>query len=236
MMMMSLSRRFLVCLVLLCLSGAQHFGAVSFSASSVGSNAASVKPPPGARYNFGPATTIRDGCVLYTAERPGNDPNASKSDKVSDDKVREWISFIKEQGVSRVVALLDENELEPYEPTGLMSLYKAGGLDCSVQPMREPGAAYNLFKILLEAEKSNTKVVTHCTGGIGRCGRVCAGWLVFRYGLSPTEATEEVLASAKEYHVTRAGDAGALSKWIEAGVQGSDTVALYEKLKNDLRP
>jgi hypothetical protein len=159
-------------------------------------------------HNFGPASS-RD-TFLYTAERPGNPPG--KKDLVPDEKVYEYITFMKEQGVARVLLLLDEQEIAIY--SDLLNMYTAGGLLYNIQSMNEEGAAKKVMAILKASEEQGERVCTHCTGGIGRCGRVAAAWLVERYNLTPAVATEETLAQAAASGVTRNGDATALSEWL----------------------
>jgi hypothetical protein len=162
-------------------------------------------------HNFGPASA-RD-TVLYTAERPGNP--TGKTDVIPDEKVQEWIAFMKEKGIGRVIILLDDNEFTNYcGDLGLLAMYEAGGLQYNVQSMNAPGASENIMAILQASEKGQEKVVTHCTGGVGRSGRVAAGWLVERYNLTPALATEEALAQGAASGINRKGDASALAAWL----------------------
>ena len=163
-----------------------------------------------APYNFGPVSS-RD-TTLYTACRPGNPP--SKSDAVTTEAVAEWIEFMKASGVSKVVCLLDENEYCNYN-TDLCKLYGCAGLDYICQEMGAEGASTRINEFIDQAADSGEKVVAHCTGGVGRAGRVAAGWLVHRYGLTPAEATLETLATAHDASVNRKGDADALSSWLK---------------------
>lgn len=167
-----------------------------------------LRTPP--LYNFGPAST-RD-CVLFSAERPGNPP--AKADKIPDHQVIEWIDFMKEQNIHTVIALLDENELLNYEPTGLLTLYQQYGLQCHVQSMNDPRAAQTLFHLLDQAEAAQQRVVTHCTGGIGRCGRVAGAWLMHRYQLTPAQASHETLQCADDCNMIRACDPEQLQQWL----------------------
>jgi protein-tyrosine phosphatase len=160
-------------------------------------------------HNFG-AVSDRDA-ILYTACRPGDPP--SKSDPIADEAVEEWIAFMQKQGVRKVVALLDDNELANYD-SDLSSLYAAGGLDVLVQPMRAAGASQAILNYVDQAAAADEKVVTHCTGGVGRSGRVAAAWLVHHHGLTPAMATEETLATAKVVGVNRKGDAAMLAEWL----------------------
>lgn len=58
------------------------------------------------------------------------------------------------------------------------------------------------------------KVIVHCASGAGRAGLVAAGWLVYKYGCTPAEATSEVLYQAKQCHVNRKGNVQKLEAWI----------------------
>ena len=166
-----------------------------------------------APHNFGPVSS-RDN-TLYTACRPGNPPG--KTDAVSNEAVQEWIHFMKDSGVSKVVCLLDDNEYANYD-MDLCKQYCAGGLQVFCQEMRAEGASAKINEYIESAAKKGEKVVAHCTGGVGRAGRVGAGWLVHRYGLTPAEATRETLAMAKDAEVNRKGDVDALSLWLAAAV------------------
>ena len=175
-----------------------------------------------APHNFGPASSRSDN-ILYTAERPGNPPG--KRDLVSDDKVREWIDYIQSRGVAHVIALLDESELDNY--SNLPLLYQQAGLDYTRQSMNDVDVAANIYQILQDCDQAQTKVVTHCTGGIGRCGRVSAGWLCVKYGLSAQEATEETLECAAQHNIHRAGNAELLLDWLRtSGIEPSSGTPL----------
>lgn len=160
-------------------------------------------------HNFGPVS-LRDS-VLYTSCRPGHPPG--KADPISDEAVQEWIRFMKERGVSKVICLLDDNEYANYD-SNLLQLYSDGGLEYLCQAMKSEGASANIINYVEEASSNGEKVVTHCTGGVGRAGRVAAGWLVRHYGLSPEQATEETLTVAKNDGINRKGDVEALSAWL----------------------
>ena len=164
-----------------------------------------------AAYNFGPASS-RDA-VVFSAERPGNDPD-SKTTPVSNEQVAEWCNFMKEQGVTNVVVLLDDNEFGIYKDGKLLDIYVANGMRYLWQSMDEGNASDKIYDFIRDVQANGGKVVTHCTGGIGRCGRVAAGWLVCEYGLSAEEATAETLAQAKRSGVTRAGNAEKLQAWL----------------------
>jgi len=214
-------------------------GSNSGNSASVGGGTAAAKKKQPPRYNFGPVSS-RDR-LLYTSERPGNDPR-NRDAKVPDSDVEEWIRYVKSEGITHVVALLDENELHNYLPTGLLNLYERHGLECFVQPMKHPNAASNIYELLQRCDEYNNnsnnnannnnscreeerqqeqheptkpkKVVTHCTGGVGRCGRAAGGWLVRRYRLTPREAADEIVSYASRNGIKRKCDAKLLEEWL----------------------
>jgi protein-tyrosine phosphatase len=124
------------------------------------------------------------------------------------------VNFMKDKGVTNVIVLLDENEFDIYDYPGLLNIYEQQGIRFLRQSMDEANASKKIYSFVNNVKNMGGKVVTHCTGGIGRCGRVAAGWLVCEYGLSPEQATMETLEQAKVSGVTRAGDAKKLQAWL----------------------
>ena len=135
---------------------------------------------------------------------------------ISETSVEEWISFMKENKVKRVLTLLDPNEIELYEQP-LESIYKRHGFAFAHVPMGKPGVVDRVMAALEEALQANERIIAHCTHGMGRSGRVSAAWLVHKYGLSAEEATEEVMATAEISNIVRLGSAEKLSAWMEGG-------------------
>lgn len=166
---------------------------------------------PDTPYNFGPASTRDD--IVFTSERPGGDPPAANV-KVSMDAVQKQIDFFKAKGIRHVLILLDDHELDIYEPPGLITKYSENGLTVHRNPMGIAGSSENAKRILQKAMNRKEKMVAHCTHGMGRSGRIAAGWLVMQYGLTPSQATEEVLQTAREHGVERMGDVRALEQWL----------------------
>lgn len=161
-------------------------------------------------HNFGRASPLDS--VMHSAERPGNPPE--KDGIVGTAEVQEWIDFIKGQGVTNVIALLEEKELAIYEEPGLQKMMSDNGMKWHRIGMGSDGAPKEILTLIEEAEARGEKVVTHCTGGIGRCGRACAAWLVHRYDLSPEVATLIVLDQAHKSGVQRLGHSEKLREWI----------------------
>jgi protein-tyrosine phosphatase len=161
-------------------------------------------------YNFGPASLY--DTVLFTAERPGN--RCIEDATVSSSTVNEWIAFMKNQGIGHVLVLLDDNEFSIYQDPGLLGLYQAGGLSYCQATMGDVESYDRVIAYLQNVEKRGETAVTHCTGGIGRAGRVAAAWLVHRYNLDVEAATKDVIHAAIESKICRLGHAKELSKWI----------------------
>ena len=161
-------------------------------------------------HNFGPASK-RDQ-ILFTAERPGN---AVSDNKVPSEIVAEWISFMKDKGITQILVLLDSNEMDVYPDPGLVGMYQAFGMEPHVIPMKSDGSYTRIMEILKNVEKNKQKAVTHCTGGVGRAGRVAAAWLTTRYELTVHEATQEAMEMAMLCGIKRLGDAQKLETWME---------------------
>lgn len=161
-------------------------------------------------YNFGPASLY--DTVLFTAERPGN--RFIEDASVSSSIVNEWIAFMKNQGIGHVLVLLDDNEFSIYQDPGLLGLYQAGGLSYCQATMGDVESYDRVIAYLQNVEKRGETAVTHCTGGIGRAGRVAAAWLVHRYNLDVEVASKDVIHAAIESKICRLGHAKELSKWI----------------------
>lgn len=166
-------------------------------------------------FNFGPVSS-RDTTV-FTVERPGNSlvDESSTTQRLTLEDVKPWLDYMVAQGITQAIALLDDNELEVYQdPPGLLGMYQAVNIQGHVVSMNAPDAPTKILGILQQASETGDKVACHCTGGIGRSGRVAAAWLVQKYGLSPEDATAETLAKAKESGVIRKGAVDMLQKWM----------------------
>ena len=72
----------------------------------------------------------------------------------------------------------------------------------------------NVFKA---AEMDGEKVAVHCTGGIGRAGRVLAAWLSIRYGLTPQDAMKEIMEHAEAVNCTRGAHTERLAQFVAMG-------------------
>lgn len=126
--------------------------------------------------------------IVFGASRPG----------YRDSQVRDWVEFMKCQGIKRVCCLLPDHQLAGY--SALLDTYQQEfGSDyvCWV-PIADFHLADNetltkkILPFLIAADKQGEKVVVHCSGGIGRTGHVLAAWLVSCRGLSNQAAIAAV--------------------------------------------
>ena len=141
-------------------------------------------------FDFGPASE-NEG-IVFGAQRPGY-----PSHSVSIDSVKEWLSFMGEQGIKHVCCLLPQDQLQYYDQD-LLETYRQeyGQESVCWAPVNDFHLieANMLIKqvlpFLAESREKCEPVVVHCSGGIGRTGHVLAAWLVFGCGFSPHEALD----------------------------------------------
>jgi protein-tyrosine phosphatase len=62
------------------------------------------------------------------------------------------------------------------------------------------------MELLKELDNKGEKVVSHCTGGKGRCGQLACAWLCKKWNLSPLEASQAFIDQAVENGLYRLGD------------------------------
>ena len=151
------------------------------------------------RHNFGPAST-RDA-IVFTCERPGGE-SAVPSQKIDAVRaVQEWKEFMAHptRNIQHVVVLLGDSELQSYDHPGLLAAYQDAGVAVHHIPYASEKSYANIMATLdaIATNGGGAAVAVQCTHGMGRSGRVAAGWLVHRYGLSVERAVEEALSAAR---------------------------------------
>ena len=146
-----------------------------------------------AEYGFGPAA--KGEKLVFGSQRPGNPGKFIHRDVVDD-----WITFIKEQGIQRVVCLLPEEELKYYPVEGgLLGLYAEAFKPDNVLWAPTPDmqlptgeALRHIMYFLYNSMERGEKTVVHCSAGQGRTGLVLAAWLIFHDRVSERKAIRMV--------------------------------------------
>jgi len=146
--------------------------------------------------------------MLHTAERPGHFVQNFNSSIIDD-----WIQHVKSKGITHVLIIMDDNEFDVYD-VDLKEFYSQAGLIVHHIPYTSPNSYENIMALLQDLDKQGKKVVAHCMGGKGRCGRVACAWLCKKWCISPLEASQEFIDQAVENGLYRLGDVEKLKKWI----------------------
>ncbi len=148
-------------------------------------------------HHFAPAST--DEQIVYGACRPGY-----ASTRVSGEEVDRWIAFMKEQGIRRVVCLLEGEQIRYYN--SLLKGYRdhfgaENVLHAPVPDYTLPSADLLLNKVLPFLNESITgraKTVVHCSAGVGRTGFVLLTFLVVLRGLHTADAVRYLRAEGRD--------------------------------------
>lgn len=163
---------------------------------------------PNAKHNFGPISPRET--TLYTAERPGH----PGKDGVPTEIVNDWIQFILSKGIRNVLIIMEDDEFGVYE-IDLKNFYEEAGLQVYHIPFSSPDSYEKTMELISLLDSKGEKVVSHCTGGKGRCGRVACAWLCKKWNLSPLEASQEFIDEAVKNGLYRLGDVQKLKAWIK---------------------
>lgn len=142
-------------------------------------------------HNFGPASACEQ--TVFGASRPGYPDK-----EVASATVQEWIRFVQDRDIERVVCLLPDSQLECYRQDLIEEYRGVFGPDCvllaPIDDFRLPSPENlgRILEFLKEGDDRGQRVVVHCAGGMGRTGQVLAAWLVHARGLAPGDAIETV--------------------------------------------
>lgn len=137
--------------------------------------------------NFAPAS--RRDEIVYGADRPG----------YTTEYIDEWVDFMVERGVRRVVCLLTQERVARYED--LLGAYGRRFVAVTHAPIDNHGLPSDevleqALAALFEAERAGERVVAHCAAGMGRTGLIASAWLCRRYGVEVDAAIAEVCTTA----------------------------------------
>ena len=155
----------------------------------------------------------RDALVSGSA-RPGkltNDASRSRPPgppgpqaTVTEGEVEEWASFVKQQGVKRVVCLLTGSELLAYQEGGLLAFFRSHFEDVvTISDLYVPGAGDRVLAALNAAAEAKEHCVIHCSAGQGRTGNCLALWLYKKYKMSIDDAVAEVMSHSESCGAVR---------------------------------
>ena len=151
-----------------------------------------------ANHSFGPA--YRGDTIVFGACRPGY-PNTV----VENATVSEWIQFMKQNSIERIVCLLDDKQLAHYYD--LLGQYRAEFGENNV--FNFPIADYTkpdseqlhseILPVLRTAFHYEIKTLVHCSAGVGRTGAVLLAYLVKIRGFSRAKAEKAIEESRRSY-------------------------------------
>jgi protein tyrosine phosphatase (PTP) superfamily phosphohydrolase (DUF442 family) len=164
---------------------------------------------PTARHNFGCASHRDD--TLFTAERPGHFQKDFPTTIIED-----WVQFMKSKGINNILIIMDDNEFDVYS-VDLKQFYQQAGMTVYHIPYSSPDSYEKIMDLIQGLDAKGEKVVSHCTGGKGRCGRVACAWLCKKWSLTPLEASQEFIDQAVEHGLYRLADVQKLKAWIGYG-------------------
>jgi hypothetical protein len=111
----------------------------------------------------------------------------------ADDPVGEWIRFVRECGIERVLCLLTDAQ---QDRTGIdfdryREAFGAGRVarvPITDHELADEATLHDALDVLTEADDAGEPIAVHSLAGIGRTGHVLAAWLVHARGYAPEEA------------------------------------------------
>merc|ERR1712232_713358 len=141
-------------------------------------------------HNFGPVSYREN--TLFTAERPGHHEK-----KFPTEIIENWAKFIMDKGIRNVLIIMEDDEFDVYD-VDLIDFYEKNGLVVHHIPFSSPNSYQKMMELISDVDSKGEKVVSHCTGGKGRRGRVACAWLCKKWNISPLQASQELIDQATE--------------------------------------
>lgn len=145
-------------------------------------------------FNFSKVSS-RDA-LAFGAARPGYPDK-----KVTLDKVTTWATYMKSQGIKRVLSLLSDDEKADFYPDldiDSVMTSEFGRGNYTRTSVFKPESREKTSAALRAAREAGESIVMHCSGGGGRATTAMGLWLVDGYGLAPEDAAREVQEEAEK--------------------------------------
>jgi len=121
---------------------------------------------------------------------------------VTESTIMEWIEFMQLQGIRRVLAVMNHEELAFYA-TPLLETYRKHFSKVDHVLLSARDSLSKTLKALKDAEEMQEPIVVHCSTGQGRTAIVLAIWVHHRYQTSVEVAVDETILHSRECGATR---------------------------------
>ena len=178
--------------------------------------------------NFGPAWT---DSIVFGSQRPGY---YSDERPIKQSSIEKWIEFMKENGIKRVVCLLDK-KLEYYDELlgayseifGKQNVCSAKITDfdiCSPELLNDV-----IIPFLNESISEELPTVVHCSAGSGRTGHILSSWRYYHHDVDVETSLNSLFESANRYPLEAKGQ---FSERLGREITKQDYVKLLESTKN----
>lgn len=156
------------------------------------------------RFNFARASFL-DG-VAHGSLRPGLQSNTGESEGcVRDAEVAEWVSYVKSQGITKVVSFLGDDEAKWYARSVDDQMVEAFGEANYLRQSVHVDGAYAKVLAFVEAARDTAtgKILFHCSGGVNRTSMGMGVWLMAAHSQTPVECETRISDAAAAFGTRR---------------------------------